>query len=67
MLREGGKRYELLDVRFAGETNYQTYRVHREATLRVRDSNGEEQDLRVCGSLLEQKGAWKVFSYVVGD
>ena len=67
MFREGGKRYELLDVRFAGQTDYQTYRVHREATLRVRDSSGKEQDLRVCGSMLEQDGAWKVFSYVVAD
>jgi hypothetical protein len=67
MFREGGKRYELLDVLFTGQTDYRTYRVHREATLRVRDSNGEERDLRVCGSMLEQDGAWKVFSYVVGD
>jgi hypothetical protein len=67
MSREGGKRYELLDVRFAGETDYRTYRVHREATLRVRDANGIETDLRVCGSMIEQDGAWKVFSYVVGD
>jgi hypothetical protein len=67
MAREGGNRYELIDVRFAGETDYRTYRVHREATLRVRDASGAETDLRVCGSMLEQDGAWKVFSYVVGD
>jgi hypothetical protein len=65
--REGGKHYELLDVHFAGQTDYQTYRVHREATLRVRDSSGKEQELRVCGSMLEQDGAWKVFSYVISD
>jgi hypothetical protein len=65
--REGGQRYELIDVRFAGDTDYRTYRVHREATLRVRDATGQERDLRVCGSMIEQEGAWKVFSYVVGD
>jgi hypothetical protein len=65
--REGGKRYELIDVRFAGETDYQTYRVHREATLWVRDSRGAETDLRVCGSMIEKDGAWKVFSYVVEE
>jgi hypothetical protein len=67
MSREGGRRYELIGVRFAANSDYQTYRVHREATLRVRDSNGSEVDLQVCGSFIEQSGAWKVFSYVVGD
>jgi hypothetical protein len=67
MAREGGTRYELIDVQFAGVTDYRTYRVHREATLRVRDPHGMETDLRVCGSMIERDGAWKVFSYVVGD
>ena len=65
--REGGKRYELVDVRFAADSAYQTYRVHRDTTLRVRDASGMERDLRVCGSMLEQDGAWKVFSYAIGD
>ena len=63
--REGGKRYELIDVRFDSDTDYRTYRVHRETTLRVRDDSGMELDLRVLGSMLEQGGVWKVFSYVV--
>jgi hypothetical protein len=63
--REGGKRYELIDVRFDSDTDYQTYRVHRETTLRVRDDRGMDLDLRVLGSMLEQGGVWKVFSYVV--
>jgi hypothetical protein len=65
--REGGRRYELVGVRFAADTDYETYRVHRDATLLVRDRSGMEFDLRVCGSMLEQDGAWKVFSYVIGD
>jgi hypothetical protein len=65
--REGGKRYQLVGIRFDGETDYRTYRVHREAMLRVRDPGGEETDLRMCGSMIEQDGNWKVFSYVVGD
>ena len=65
--REGGRRYELVDVRFAGDSDYRTYRVHREATLRVRDASGTELDLPRCGSMLEKGGAWKVFSYVVND
>ena len=67
MAREGGNRYELVDVRFEGMSDYRTYRVHREATLRVRDTAGGEHDLRVCGSMLEQDGAWKVFSYVINN
>ena len=65
--REGGRRYDLVGIRFAAESDYRTYRVHREATLRVRDASGSELDLRVCGSMLEKGGAWKVFSYVVSD
>lgn len=67
MAREGGNRYELIDVQFAGETDYRTYRVHRESTLHVRDASGAELDIRVCGSMLEQDGAWKVFSYAISD
>ena len=65
--REGGKRYELIEVRFAADSDYRTYRVHREATFHVRDTSGAELDLRVCGSMIEQDGSWKVFSYVVGE
>jgi hypothetical protein len=64
---ESGKRYDFISVRFAAHTDYGTYRVHREATFRVRDAAGMELDLRVCGSMLEHAGAWKVFSYVVDD
>ena len=66
--RHGGRRYELVSVRFAGETtSYTTYRVHRETVLRVRDDGGEERDVRLFGSSLEKDGAWKVFSYVVDE
>lgn len=66
MLAEhGGRRYQLLDIEFDGVTDYQSYRVHREATFRVRDAAGQEMTLRLCGSMLEQNGVWKVFSYVV--
>jgi hypothetical protein len=63
----GGTRYELRQVTFAGSTNYGPYTVHREATLHVRDAEGQERELRVCGSMIEQDGVWKVFSYVVDD
>ena len=60
-----GQRYELRAVRFSGTRQYAGYRVHSESVFRVRDSAGREDDIRVCGSMLEKDGAWKVFSYVV--
>ena len=62
-----GRLFELLKVSFSGATDYVEYKVHREATVRVRDSTGNESDLRVCGSFLEKDGVWKVFSYVIDD
>lgn len=61
------RRYTLMDVRFGDRTPYQTYTVHRAATFLVRDAGGQELDLRLCGSMIEQDGRWKVFSYVVND
>ena len=64
----GGRRYELLDVRFAAEpTPYAEYVVHREAVLSVRRADGQTEEIRVCGSLIEKDGRWKVFSYVIDD
>ena len=64
--RHGGKHYELLAVEFAGDTTeYETYRVHRETMLTVRNESGEEDTLALFGSILERDGAFKLFSYVV--
>jgi hypothetical protein len=63
----GGRRYELIDVRFGGETKYPSYVVHRAATMRVRDASGGDREIRVSGSMIEKQGGWKVFSYVVDD
>jgi hypothetical protein len=65
LARHGGRRDMLVDVTFSGRTDYADYRVHREATLVVRGATGAHTSLRVCGSMLEKDGAWKVFSYVV--
>jgi hypothetical protein len=64
LARHGGRRYRLLAIEFNGETDYGPYRVHRETTLRVDRGDGA-MDVRVCGSLMEMNGQWKVFSYVV--
>ncbi|NOT45121.1 MAG: hypothetical protein HOP14_11020 [Acidobacteria bacterium] len=65
LARHGGRHYDLLDLRFpGGVTTYPSYAVHRDTVLRVRDDSGTEQELSLFGSMLEQDGRWKVFSYV---
>ena len=45
----GGKKYDLVSIRFLGETTqYDSYLVHRESELTVKDADGtERQDARV--------------------
>lgn len=64
----GGHRYQVTRVRFDGATtDHGSYRVHRDAVFVVRTSAGGTEDLRLVGSLVEQDGQWKVFSYNVDD
>jgi hypothetical protein len=66
LAEHGGRRYTLTSVRFeGGTTQYGSYRVHRDTVLRVRDERGAEADVRLAGSMLEEDGGWKIFSYVV--
>jgi hypothetical protein len=68
LAQHGGRRYELVDVRFGDQpTTYAGYVVHREAVLSVRTAGGAPEEIRVCGSLIEKDGRWKVFSYVIDD
>jgi hypothetical protein len=64
--RYKGRKLELVSVRFNGETtDYETFLVHRDSELRVRDiESGEELTLALFGSVLESKGRYKIFSYV---
>jgi hypothetical protein len=56
----------LVRVRFDGATSqHRHHLVHRETVLVVRMSDGSEQDVRLFGSVLEQRGRYKVFSYNV--
>lgn len=58
--------FRVVSVRFTGETtDYDAFRVHRRSLLVLRDRNGQETTGRVFGSLIEQDGRYKVFSYVV--
>jgi hypothetical protein len=54
---QGGQRYTLEEVRFSGETR---------SVFLVQGPDGP-RELRLCGSMIEKDGRWKVFSYVVDD
>ena len=64
--RYKGRKLELLEIEFEGETtDYGTFQVHRDARLRVRDrETNEEGWLDLFGSVMERQGKYKLFSYV---
>jgi hypothetical protein len=62
----GGQRLELIGLEFRGETtDYVRFQVRRRSTLDVRDESGNTRRVRLFGSMIEQDGRVKVFSYVV--
>ena len=64
----GGRQLELVSVRSAGAvTQYNSYIVRRQTELTVRDEAGNLEQIRLFGSMIEQGGAFKVFSFVVDD
>ena len=59
-----GKGYELVEVRFAGGTEeHDTYRIHRDTRLILKDRNGAAREFKILGSMLELDGKYKLFSY----
>jgi hypothetical protein len=57
---------EVVDVGFDGETtDYGSYRVLRNSRVTLRDPSGRLTTARLFGSVIEQRGHFKVFSYVV--
>lgn len=67
LARYRGQRLTLVDVRLGEATSYPGYTVHRDSVFVVRTADGATEDVRLCGSMVEQGGRWKVFSYVVND
>ena len=62
----GGRSYDLERIVFTGETTqYQTFLIHRNAALQVRDRDGARHMVRLFGSVIEKGRRFKVFSYVV--
>lgn len=68
LARHRGRRLELVELRFAEpRTPYKTFVVHRESVFTVAEPGGAREEVRLAGSMIEQGGRWKVFSYVVDD
>ena len=63
----GGTPYELVEATFTGATEYGPYTVHRAPSFVVRLPSGGTESVRVCGSMIEKDGEWKVFSFVVDE
>ena len=62
----GGQRFELVGIEFRGETtNRAGYQISRKSRLRVRDASGQEQTVRLFGSMIRQNGRSKVYSYII--
>lgn len=58
--------YTLVRIDFKGETtDYETFVVRRDSVVTLRDRDGRESQGRLFGSIIEQRGRFKVFSYVV--
>jgi hypothetical protein len=55
----------VVKVEFTGETtDYETFRVRRKSAVTIRTPDGHETRHRLFGSIVEQGGRYKVFSYV---
>lgn len=64
--KHAGKKYHLLAISYSGGIDtYRTYKVYNKPVVRVVDENGQEQDLRLFGSILEMDGRYKLFSFVI--
>lgn len=56
----------VVDVKFGGPVeDHGTYRIHRETLVDLRAPDGKTTTQRLFGSMIEQDGRFKVFSYVV--
>jgi len=68
LTRQGGRHHQIVSVDLEGHArDYGGFRVHSGVSLKVREPGGGSSELRVFGSLIEQEGRWKVFSYIVDE
>jgi hypothetical protein len=64
LAREGGRAWDLERIVFTGgATAYQTFVVHRDPLLHLRDRRtGERREMALFGSILEHGGRYKLLS-----
>ena len=65
LAKHKGHEYTLDSVRFGEVTEYPTFKVHRDSVFVVRGA--AEPEIRLCGSMIEADGRWKVFSFVADE
>ena len=59
----GGRYMELVEVAPTEVQDYGAFRIHRRPMVTVRDASGDEHRLRLFGSLIEQDGRYKLYSF----
>jgi uncharacterized protein YceK len=68
VVRYGGAPMQFVRLEFeAPATQYASYVVHRDSLLIVRGRDGQEQRVKLFGSVLEKDGAFKIFSFNVDE
>jgi len=61
-----GKRLDIVAVTFDGETmRYPSFLVRSDSSVRVRDEEGVESEVRLFGAVMVKDEKYKLFSYVV--
>jgi hypothetical protein len=61
-----GAEQTVVGLAFTGDTtDYGTYRVYRRSNVTLRDAAGRLETIRIFGSVIEQGGRYRVFSYVI--
>jgi hypothetical protein len=65
----GGRRLQVAAVnRGRNTTQYDSFLLHADVVVRVRDETGEEEPMRLFGSVIETAdGRFKIYSYIVDD
>jgi hypothetical protein len=62
----GGQKFTFVSMRFVrGASRYSTCTVHQGARIKVKDSTGQELELKMFGSVVECGGQFKIMSYNV--
>jgi hypothetical protein len=68
LAKHGGTGYGLVSIAFTGgTTEYPSYRVHRDSEVVLTRRHNQQTTERLFGSVLEQRGRFKVFSYAIDD